>query len=122
MLVTNTMKAKVKFGIGIKNRKIRKPKSKKKCKKRKALKRSKMVNNNTFSTAVQKRLFNLTIIKTIVYYNTFFAFNFFALTCAKVMYTKTQERVKIIECVFFFEILGIETAKISTRTHEDLRR
>ena len=34
--------------------------------------------------------------------------------CAKVMYTKTQERVEIIECGFFlFErsILGIETAK-----------
>ena len=34
--------------------------------------------------------------------------------CAKVVYTKTQERVEIIECGFFlFErcILGIETAK-----------
>ena len=40
--------------------------------------------------------------------------------CAKVMYTKTQERVEIIECCERC-ILGIETAKISTRTHEDLR-
>ena len=42
--------------------------------------------------------------------------------CAKVMYTKTQGRVEIIECGFFlFErfIVGIETAKISTRTLED---
>ena len=41
--------------------------------------------------------------------------------CAKVMYTKTQEPEEII--VFLFEscILGIETANISTRTHEDLR-
>ena len=36
------------------------------------------------------------------------------------MYTKTQERVKVIE-VFLFErcILRIETAKISARTHEE---
>ena len=37
-------------------------------------------------------------------------------SCAKVMCTKTQEEIKIIECGFFlFErcILGIETAKIS---------
>ena len=39
---------------------------------------------------------------------------------AKVMYTKTQERVKIVERGFLFErcILGIETVKTSTRTHE----
>ena len=39
--------------------------------------------------------------------------------CAKVMYTKTQERVKIIECGFFlFErcILGIEIPIFLTRT------
>ena len=45
--------------------------------------------------------------------------------CAKVMYTKTLERVEIIECGFVclkgVHILGIETAKISTQAHEHLR-
>ena len=38
------------------------------------------------------------------------------------MYTKTQERVKMIECDLIERcILGVETAKISIRTHEGLR-
>ena len=45
--------------------------------------------------------------------------------CAKVMYTKTQERVKIIECGLFC-LNGVhwesKLAQVLTRTHEGLRR
>ena len=41
---------------------------------------------------------------------------------AKLPWTKTQERVKLIDCGFFFGLKGVyqeSKMRISTRTHED---